>query len=478
MDSVSPPNAPIPRRKRRWVRFMFWTGVALIALWLGALLMATWDLQRATESLKSRGKPVSFGEALAQIQSSASVPNGADFLRRAVQENERLGKPGDLASSVGTGSTLPYSPQEVLALTPLLANGERLNELLDQAVASTPGPLTEQGDLAGLKNPYQFDHVQEIRSLARLLWADARFSASTGDFRRAFRRLKTQYRLSEQLSSEAFIMPQLIRLSIISLANHAVRTSIPLTGFSSEELAELADLAARIDRKLMVAPALVNERAMVSTVFQDQKALAEEMRDIASSTFRSGVARNHAFVFMEYRWIDLITSPLGLPARRRAAAQALNIPNDVLDLADKPPPWPQERKQTFEAWNEALNIGRLSINGSPEGGASMLTYAALRIHRQLAMVQLALRLRRFDLLHGKLPDRLEDLCDASMPELPMKWFEGKPFVYTKKGRSFTLTANPSITPEIALTNNQQREAWGLLLEIDADAAKSQSSPSK
>ena len=92
------------------------------------------------------------------------------------------------------------------------------------------------------------------------------------------------------------------------------------------------------------------------------------------------------------------------------------------------------------------------------------------------MMQLAFRLRRFDRIHGKLPDRLQDLCDMSMPELPTKWFEGKPFIYTKKDRSFTLTADPSIVPDWPPANNQQRETLGLLFEFDA--AMSQSSPSK
>jgi hypothetical protein len=97
--------------------------------------------------------------------------------------------------------------------------------------------------------------------------------------------------------------------------------------------------------------------------------------------------------------------------------------------------------------------------------------AAVRVRRRLAMSQVAYRLRRFDILNGKLPDRLEELCDASMSTLPTKWFEEKPFVYVKNGHSFTLRADPSIIPEYVAIHDSQRENQGNLYRFDADAGK-------
>jgi hypothetical protein len=478
LKSIQAVDERKPRRKRRLLRFALWVSGSLVLLWIAAFLHATWSLNQAIAELKRRGEPTTFAEAVARNQSSASVPNGADLLREALTEDVRLGHPGNSASAIQSASSQPITDRDAIAVKTFLTKGEKIVELVDRAVALPPGPFTLHADLARMNHPYWFDPVQDLRSLARLLWVDVRFSAGRGDSRRTFRRLKSLYLLSEQLSREAFVVPQLIRIAIIGLANGSSWTALPLVDFTPEELAELASLAARIDRHFSVTPALVNERALEATIFQNRESLEDELRSSARSKFRTGTTASEVWIFLEYRWIDLITSPLGLPARRRAAAQTLSIPNDVLELADTPPPWSQEQTQSFNAWKEALNIDRVSLNAGEGGAASALTYATRRLHRQLAMTQLAFRLRRFDRIHGKLPDRLEELCNMSMPELPTKWFEGKPFIYTKKDRSFTLKADPSIIPEWPPANNQHRETLGLLFQFDADAAKSQPSPSK
>jgi len=164
--------------------------------------------------------------------------------------------------------------------------------------------------------------------------------------------------------------------------------------------------------------------------------------------------------------IDLDMSPLGAAARRRAASQTLLIPNEVLELADQPPPWPPESQRLFDVWSRMFSTDRITLNPSKEDALYSATYIARRVRRELAMVEMAFRLRRYEFIHGKLPGRLEELIEPSFPDLPTRWFEGKPFVYSTKGRAFTIEANSDVKVEVPLPNDEHRDAWGVLLKVD------------
>jgi hypothetical protein len=471
MDAIAPSPTPKLRRKRRWVRGMLWTGVALIAFWIGALQLATWELHRASKALKNRGEPATFAEALALNETRTASPNGAELLLQAIREHDRLGNPGLIVSNITGDLSRPVDSDYIAKVTPWIKKGEPVVDLLERAVALPPGPLTPPSDTGKLaqirRDPLPFD----VRGLAWLLYFDARVSARLGDSRRSFRRLKTLYLLSEQVKLEAFYIPQLVRISILGSSDDAGRFVLPFAEFSPDELLELSELAARLSREFKMAPALVNQRAMAASIVQDSEALDEELQWELQYRTRSPSLTEHAFQFVERRWANLVSSPLGLPARRRAAAQTLRIPNDVLELADVPPPWSKEAQQRFDHWRDCLNAERVGLSPEPGDTMSNAFRAAVRVRRRLAMSQVAYRLRRFDILNGKLPDRLEELCDASMSTLPTKWFEEKPFVYVKNGHSFTLRADPSIIPEYVAIHDSQRENQGNLYRFDADAGK-------
>src|SRR4029078_6051035 len=151
--------------------------------------------------------------------------------------------------------------------------------------------------------------------------------------------------------------------------------------------------------------ALVNERAMVASILLDSEALKEELQSEMMSRNRIVFEANPAFIFFERRWIDVISSSVGLPARRRAAAQELRIPEDVLELIDVPPPWSEEARQRFDAWRLSLSAERLGLGSNPSDAISMALAAVKRARRRLAMVQIAFRLCLFQVLHGKLPEK-------------------------------------------------------------------------
>ena len=61
--------------------------------------------------------------------------------------------------------------------------------------------------------------------------------------------------------------------------------------------------------------------------------------------------------------------------------------------------------------------------------------------------RLALRLRRYFDQHGRLPDKLDDVCDDAMPKIRLEWFQNQPIVYKPSAKGFRLEAPAAILPE-------------------------------
>src|SRR6187431_2320297 len=80
---------------------MFWLGVGLIVFWLGALLLATWDLANAREAHRRRGHPATYEEVVEKLYANVPKQNGADLIRKALAEDKRVGHPGNEFIQIG-----------------------------------------------------------------------------------------------------------------------------------------------------------------------------------------------------------------------------------------------------------------------------------------------------------------------------------------------------------------------------------------
>src|SRR4051794_17853763 len=107
-----------------------------------------------------------------------------------------------------------------------------------------------------------------------------------------------------------------------------------------------------------------NQRALDVTAFERADALAAELGSCAALPGAPPPTRwQKVELWGEERWIGLLSTPLGLPLRRRAAVQSLGIPNHVLALVDRPPPWSDDERREFDSWRWMLNVDRLLLGG-------------------------------------------------------------------------------------------------------------------
>jgi hypothetical protein len=220
---------------------------------------------------------------------------------------------------------------------------------------------------------------------------------------------------------------------------------------------------------------LANERAAIATLFETPSRLVEDLQSVLSlpaTTKRSWAESSYDFIHR--RWVELIGTPIGLPVRRRAAAQTLRIPDSVLALVDTPPPWTETMQDEFNRWRERLNPSRLLLTEYDNNPIAVLVPAGLRTHRRLVLNRLALRVKWYEQRHGRFPDRLEEICDQAMPTLPTKWFEDKPFEYSTSGRSFRVASN-ALSPDVARPGSVSDESWrttyGLLIQINVESRR-------
>jgi len=464
-------GAPIPERKpRRWPRRLFWSllwlATALGLAWLVAFLLASWDYTTAKGALDKRGEPTSFIDAAIRNLEKADHPNSADHLREALREYDQAGRP---LHSLGQQLDYhaPISPLDYAEVEDGLSRTRRVVTLLEESLALPPGPLTSPVDAEDVAKNFSFPVSQDLRVLARLLSIDARYAAQKGDARLAFKRLKSIYLLSEQLSSERFLLPQYIRMGTIYIGNSTARRVLGTIDLLPEEYAELDAILAGIDSTLSLYPALVNERALHATILDTPPVVLEELRIAAMNRRASPPSPTQGVVdFVEQRWLEAVSSPLGLPIRRRAAAETLAIPNEALQIVDKPPPWDDETQRQFDRWKSTMYFDRLTLNPSNLFSLQNAVDASRRAHRQIAMLRMALRMKRHRQLHGKLPRRVEELRDAAMPKLPTTWFEGKPFTimrFTEPG--FRIEASESLTAKPETSTPAVKQDQGLLIEL-------------
>jgi hypothetical protein len=454
------------RWPRRLLKLFLWTAGSLVLLWTVTFALATWELNRVVAELKKRGEPTTFAEAVAGNLEGIQTPNGSEQLREAIREDQRIGQPGYAILSLPRDYD---DPAVVAQHRDMISQADGVVALLEEAVSLPPGPFKRPAQSDDLENQLKSYEEGELRSFTSLLADDVRVSAATGDARRAWRQLSLNLRLSEQLAAERFLLAQFIRINILSMAHHSALFALPKIDITHGEFSNLDSWLVRIDKNLKLFPSLVNQRAMQATVLGVPAVILEELQNHAEGRRRTSMTtKGNALHFLECRWAELISSPIGLPVRRRAAAKVLSVPDETLRLVDKPPPWPPHLRADSEKWRAELRIDRLSLDPGVGDYRDLQDVSTrfLHGHRRLTILRIALRMKLYFQRHGKLPVRLDVLCDSTMPELPTKWHEGQPFEYSQKGLAFRIESSPTLSVDPPARDDHHRTAFGHLIALD------------
>jgi hypothetical protein len=211
---------------------------------------------------------------------------------------------------------------------------------------------------------------------------------------------------------------------------------------NEEEFRILDKLISMRDEGFNIGFALVSERAMETASFEDGRSLRKRL-----ATWEQYQVQHQGIqLWISNRWADILASPVGLPSRLKTESANIKRIDAMAKLIDRPGIDERifdELSNDFERQSPVHRLVEKS-EGLEIGSLRFFPRSVIRFHQRLIFSRLALRLRRYYDQHGKFPERLDELCDESMPTIRIDWFQNHPITYKPSAKGFRLETPAAI----------------------------------
>jgi hypothetical protein len=385
-------------------RIVFWSLLALAAVYLDLSIGASRGLARDIARIQERGEPIDV-DAWRTSPTTDEQRRAAELYAAAVERSQETGREeGFRFSTIDVDRVAPAASLDDLAST--YRNDAPALQLLDQA---TPLDFGGFGTIA----PDFDSNSSPLASLGALNALRADLLARRGEGDAAARALIGSVRLQRAIQSS--FSSSVLRTRLLASLRILLRHSTP----GEPSLAAL-------QRAFEEQP---DDDGMTREIMQ------ERARFLASlDAPRRGVAERVAFAVLR-------------PAVNRFARRQLVLFDESLAVSRQP--WPARidaaealrrryltpAQMRSRGWlDAALNIGR----SGPAFAAVYPDRAGLNLAiRRVAITTLALE--RYRRAHGgAAPDSLAALVPAFMPAVPIDPFSGTPLVYKNEAASYVL----------------------------------------
>lgn len=386
-------------------------GIPLVMI-VAAYVVNCWRahaiLQREIAILRERGEPVRFADFAPPPDAEATARGAA--AARQLKAFERI-------------------PWEYLdqSVTHTLTSEEatQLRELIDGYRADLQAflDLLRQGDCRfdydyHTPEPYAIllPHVQNVRSVQRLLLADFHVCLRLGDQRQTVQRLYDLLDLDRALQYGPFSVQQRVRMAIAKSSLDGLQAALAHEALAEQDLPALRERLQKMESGFRLARVVRAERALALAMMENlgrptmRACLQDDARGISPN---KAAALNYWWGSWAYRprrlyqealmlrstskWAGLVDQPGRIAAQRLAA---------TLDEFDEDE-WP--------VFYECCHY----IPGIRDVG--------LRHRQRLIAADLALTVYGFRAAHGRLPQSLEDAAKSPLKE-PIGLFTGEPLV--------------------------------------------------
>jgi hypothetical protein len=384
----------------------------IYSIWYGT---AKRRLDAEIAKVVERGEPVWFRD-LAPTGPAKRDEDGTQLFLAAVAKLQPLDK-----SATDLLSTEPGTPPG--AYPPFAAALEDNREALD---------LMRQG----IRRPYfrlpldyqtrqpmslQLEPIQQSRSFARLLQVEVLQSLGSGDADRAVAAVQDMFALSEMLRDEPFVITQLVRVAIGSVAAKSLETVLAHHDLSAEQFAALDEQITRIASRFVMAPAIIAERAGTLT----------SIRYVSQGSAPEFVDPGSAPVFA------LISSGPMRPYMMNDQAFLLSVMSDIaanIDKAGAP------GQQAIHAVEQRVVMSRKAhmFTALLMPAVTQFREAGMRFRSRLVGARLGMRVDRFHATRGQLPASLEEVLDEQLTAVPVDVYSGKPLVFKTEAGGFVI----------------------------------------
>ena len=383
------------------------------ALPAGAIPVWRTDWTEATAKFRHHGWPAN------PPPPAAKPPGGPDL----VGEGKRPPIPSP---------ALPWSRDQYEDIQQLVALYEPQIALLDRALAA-PDPQMLTIDAASLPHP----NWEEVLDLARWLAVSAEYRAATGDHAGAFRDLGRAVDMGNLLCRGGGTMNHLVAAACQSIAMDSAwqivaKLDVPLpvlrqaschTLLAADSVEPVVE-ALRADALRVPGRVANGDRTTVLSLFpmygfggsppgRMVQSFLVAILPITGST-RQTTTRNLGCLYQH--GIALAQTPYS--AKTKAAYGAL-----------APSPTGQREMRSIMLWTRDP-VGYLcaSALANSFGGTHR---RATRRDAMLRGTALFLALKAYEVEHGRVPERLEQLVPESLPHIPDDPFDGMPFRYLR-----------------------------------------------
>jgi hypothetical protein len=467
IDAVAKP----PRRRKLlfrvlWSLFALVVGVCLF--WTYSYYSALWERDALIAEIRAKGEPVWWEEVADDLLSRSWKGTGADKFRQACFA---LGWPIN-----PNGQKLPMKAVDDelkgKELDPMLHTGvQNLLALSDEALKATyeavelpPGLIITRLHSA---EPVSIilDETQRGRSLQRLLHWRSFDSLAKGRLEEAFKAAWTSLALSEQYLHEPFAISHVVRLYLFGKGIEQLGMCLKFGSPMPTEFERIDALLRKREYGFELDAALLTERSMWFTSLNQPSVvwiLGWNGRRISSRGPLSNTVSRW--------WSQLVASPIGNPILTRGQAEYLVAFSRLAPEVEQPDTEPATVLRFVERHSRESILHR-SLDTEEDFGVRSLYLMIKRcqlVHRQIVFARLALRLRRYFDRRGRLPEKLDDLCDATMPKIRLEWFQNQPIVYKPRANGFRLELPESIVPPEAryrLSETPILSDYGLEIEF-------------
>lgn len=404
------------RRKRRWGCAIL-VALALatpVILFVGAYVAIVWSSDRladeAIAKARAAGDPVDLASMDAFYPLSPAIEEATAHWLRA---SEIVGDPGFNSTTKGIplfDGARTVDEEEILGpgdlekVAPFL---DRYRDAIDAAHAAR-----RAGSVA--RFPIDFDdgiamlipHVQNMRSVNRLLELDLEAKLARRDREGAVEDLLSMVATSESLKNEPILVSQLVRIACLGVAAGALERTLARHELTDEQLALIQEAFARQQLHDSLGRALRGEQFFLIQVSQTNASTGDPAADWARS----------------------------LPFRGADMAKGMELWRDVIDASD------EGMLETLTA-TEAMEAEIDAVSGStidrfrypttamllPAVGAA--TQAFLRGEATARLAETGVACERYRLAHDDLPQKLDDLVPEFLPRVPLDPFDRQPLRY-------------------------------------------------
>jgi len=420
MNDDPPPWQSKPRFSRRFGCLLFGVGLPLLVLLLLVAIYMIWSARsnararRALAAIRATGEPVDASE----LNAFYTLPEGADDVTRLWLIPMRAFDGPEYRQACEPLPIVGWSEDE----QPIPPPGEPWQDIeaveaflakyADEMAAAHAA--AQRGGAARYPADYSqgweviVEHIQQARALARMLALEARVRAHRGDWPGAVRSIRDLHKLAGSLEREPLLTCQLVRYAIDGVARGTLQDLMEAEDFPAEQFASLQDLLRSIDYGEGLERALIGERAMGVSTFDDAATLGH---DVPAGLVRLVPRGDDLAMF-----IDSMS--------RAVAAARLEEP---------------ERLREFEALGDDLqdtfgNLGpidrfRYAFSAMLLPAVSSVATAEARNTAQDRAAAAVIAAERSRRKHGRLPKDLDELVPGFLAEVPVDPFSGEPLKY-------------------------------------------------